>query len=119
MLDDVERVVEAPDVAPSEMVFFGRSVGSIFAVHAASRFPEARGLILESGIADVLERLLLRVHPSEMGVTDGAFQQAVAARLGVVAWLGRMGERDREGPSQSTVNRGSPATAASRAQSSG
>ena len=28
-------------------------------------------MILESGVADVLERLLLRVHPQELGCTDG------------------------------------------------
>ena len=53
----------------SELIFFGRSVGSIFAIEAASRFPDAAGLVLESGIADVLERLLLRVQPEELGVT--------------------------------------------------
>ena len=69
MLDDVERVVQALDQPPDRLVFFGRSVGSIYAIHAASRFPQAAGLVLESGIADVLERLLLRVHPAELGAT--------------------------------------------------
>ncbi len=67
MLDDVLPTVEALGKPAGELVFFGRSVGSIFAIEAAARFPDAAGLILESGVADVLERLLLRVHPQELG----------------------------------------------------
>jgi pimeloyl-ACP methyl ester carboxylesterase len=81
LLDDVERVVAASGVAPERIVFFGRSVGSIFAVHAVSRFPRAAGLVLESGIADVLERVLLRVEPRELGVSATALEAAVRERL--------------------------------------
>jgi pimeloyl-ACP methyl ester carboxylesterase len=81
MLDDVERVVQASGVAPERLVFFGRSVGSLFAVHAASRFPRAAGLVVESGIADVLERISLRVEPRELGVPAGALEAAVRERL--------------------------------------
>jgi pimeloyl-ACP methyl ester carboxylesterase len=81
MLDDVERVVQFLGRKPGDLVFFGRSVGSIYAIHAASCFPGAAGLILESGIADVLERLLLRVTPEELAVDRAALEQAVAARL--------------------------------------
>lgn len=80
MLDDAEKVIEAADLPPERLVLFGRSVGSIFAIHAASRFPVA-GLILESAIADPLERLLLRVDPAEVDLTPGAFAEAVNARL--------------------------------------
>ena len=45
----------------------GRSVGSFFALEAVSRFPTIAGLILESAIADPLERILLRMTPSELG----------------------------------------------------
>jgi pimeloyl-ACP methyl ester carboxylesterase len=75
MLDDVE------DQPPERLVLFGRSVGSIFAIHAAARFPEAAGLILESAIADPLERLLMRVDPAEFGLTLGKFTEAVQAKL--------------------------------------
>jgi pimeloyl-ACP methyl ester carboxylesterase len=81
MLDDVDAIVRASGAPPERLVFFGRSVGSIFAVHAASRFPRAAGLVLESGIADVLERLLLRVAPAELGVDADAFERAVRERL--------------------------------------
>jgi pimeloyl-ACP methyl ester carboxylesterase len=81
MLDDVERIVRASGVPPERIVFFGRSVGSMFAIHAVSRFPQAAGLIVESGIADVRERLALRVEPSELGVSERAFDTAVRERL--------------------------------------
>jgi pimeloyl-ACP methyl ester carboxylesterase len=88
MLDDVERVVRASGVPPERIVFFGRSVGSLFAVHAVSRFPRAAGLVIESGIADVLERLSLRVEPRELGVAPGVFEAAVRERLDQRAKIG-------------------------------
>lgn len=81
MLDDAEKVIAAADLPPERLVLFGRSVGSIFAIHAASRFPNVAGLILESAIADPLERLLLRMDPAEVGLTPGAFAEQVSARL--------------------------------------
>jgi pimeloyl-ACP methyl ester carboxylesterase len=81
MLDDVEKVVRASGVAPDRLVFFGRSVGSLFAIHAVSRFPDAAGLVVESGIADVLERIAIRVEPRELGVTRAALEAAVRERL--------------------------------------
>lgn len=81
MLDDVAAIVRAAGVPPERIVLFGRSVGSIFAIEAASRFPSAAGLVLESGIADVLERILLRVDPEDVGATAEELAAAVAARL--------------------------------------
>ncbi len=80
MLDDVEPVVRA--AGPAERVIpFGRSVGSIFALEAAHRFPQAAGLVIESGIADVLERLLLRVEPRELDASPEELAAAVHERL--------------------------------------
>lgn len=81
MLQDVVPTIAALGKPASELIFFGRSVGSIFAIEAASRFPEAAGLVLESGIADVLERLLLRVHPQELGVTAQELAAVVDQKL--------------------------------------
>jgi len=69
MLEDVVPTIEALQRPASDLIFFGRSVGSIFAIEAAAKFPQAAGLILESGVADVLERLLLRVNPHELEVS--------------------------------------------------
>jgi pimeloyl-ACP methyl ester carboxylesterase len=81
MLEDVVPTVEALGKPAGELIFFGRSVGSIFAIEAAARFPDAAGLVLESGVADVLERLLLRVEPQELGVGAAEFRQLVEQYL--------------------------------------
>lgn len=81
MLDDVEAVVRGAGAPPEKIILFGRSVGSLFALEGAWRFPNVAGLVLESGIADVLERLLLRVDPEDLGVPPEALAAAVAARL--------------------------------------
>ena len=81
MLADVRVVGRALGQPAEQLIFFGRSVGSIFAIEAAAAFPGAAGLILESGIADVLERLLLRLRPEELGVSEAQLHQVVAERL--------------------------------------
>ena len=80
MLDDVAAVLRAAG-PPERVVVFGRSVGSLFALEAVARCPAVAGLVLESAIADPLERLLLRVSPRELGVDAATFEAAVAARL--------------------------------------
>lgn len=69
MLADIPAMVAASGVEPARLVFFGRSLGSLYASHAASLYPGAAGLVLESGIADPLERILLRVEPWQMETT--------------------------------------------------
>jgi hypothetical protein len=81
MLDDVAPLIRAVGLPEQQLVLFGRSVGSLFAIHAASLFPRVAGLILESAVADPLERLLLRVSPQELGVSPARFEAEVAARL--------------------------------------
>jgi len=77
MLADVEPLLRAAG-EPEELVLFGRSVGSLFALHGIQRFPQIAGLILESGIADVRERLLLRVTPAELGIDAATFDADLA-----------------------------------------
>ncbi|KIH75670.1 hypothetical protein SAMN05660860_03060 [Geoalkalibacter ferrihydriticus] len=81
MLDDVEALINAAGVAPERLILFGRSVGSLFAVHGISLYPNIAGLILESAVADVLERLLLRLTPEELGASPAQLERAVAQRL--------------------------------------
>jgi pimeloyl-ACP methyl ester carboxylesterase len=70
MLKDIPPIVAASGVDPSRLIFFGRSLGSLYAVHAAALYPTAAGLVLESAIADPLERILARVEPWQLGVTE-------------------------------------------------
>jgi len=81
MLEDVVPTIEALQRPANKLIFFGRSVGSIFAIEAAAKFPQAAGLILESGVADVQERLLLRVDPEELGVSANVFEAEVERNL--------------------------------------
>jgi alpha-beta hydrolase superfamily lysophospholipase len=81
LLDDVPAIVKALPVPPSQLVPFGRSVGSLYAIELVHRFPECAALIIESGIADPLERILLRVRPQEVDATAAELAAEVRARL--------------------------------------
>ena len=81
MLDDVQLIVEASGVPSSQIIFFGRSLGSLYALHGAALYPDAAGLIIESGLADPLERILVRVTPQDLGGTLEGLQQSVRCHL--------------------------------------
>ena len=77
MLDDVEQIHSSLDIEDEEVIVFGRSVGSLYAIEFAHQHPKVAGLVIESGIADVLERLLLRMTPQELGCSKKELEDAV------------------------------------------
>jgi len=81
MLEDVRLIVEAIAIPPEEIIFFGRSLGSLYALHGASLYPESAGLIIESGVADPLERILVRIEPRHLGTTMDELKNEVDRRL--------------------------------------
>jgi len=81
MLDDVALVVTASGVPQERIIFFGRSLGSLYAVHGAALYPGSAGLIIESGLADPLERILVRVEPRQLGASLAELQSAVEHSL--------------------------------------
>jgi hypothetical protein len=81
MLDDVQLIVEASGAPPEQIIFFGRSLGSLYAMHGAALYPDAAGLIIESGLADPLERIMVRVAPGDLGATLEELQQSVRNHL--------------------------------------
>ena len=83
MLSDVKTTIESIGKPPEKLVIFGRSVGSLFAARAIELFPNIAGLVLESAIADPLERLLLRVHPEELLTTADKLEEAVAEQMNI------------------------------------
>ena len=91
MLQDVGRIVSAAGVPQEKLIFFGRSLGSLYAIHGIKLFPQAAGLIIESGIADPLERLLLRVTPQELGVSLEELQAEVLRLMDNQGKLARYG----------------------------
>lgn len=76
MLGDVAHIINAIGLPQEELVLFGRSIGSLYAVHGVSKFPNIAGLIIESGIAVILERVLMRIQPQELGVLLDQMQKA-------------------------------------------
>lgn len=81
MLDDVRLITEASGVPPEKIIFFGRSLGSLYAVHGVSLYPQAAGLIVESGLAEPLERILVRIEPHDVDATIDSLKEAVARHL--------------------------------------
>lgn len=77
MLEDVTPIINALNQPLERLILFGRSIGSLYALHGVSLFPGIAGLIIESGIADILERVMLRVHPSEIAVPMATLQEEV------------------------------------------
>jgi alpha-beta hydrolase superfamily lysophospholipase len=77
ILDDVQLIVEASGVPPERIVFFGRSLGSLYAMHGAACYPQAAGVIIESGLADPLERILVRIEPRDVGATMDELRASV------------------------------------------
>jgi fermentation-respiration switch protein FrsA (DUF1100 family) len=72
MLDDVERIIDSLGVPDHRVVLFGRSIGSLYALHGVLRRPQLAGLILESGISEISERFFTRVQPQELGMSREA-----------------------------------------------
>ena len=87
MLDDALAAIDATGCAPEEVVVYGRSIGSLFALHVAAHRP-VRALVLESGIADVHERLALRLRASDLGVSDEELRGEIAERFDHRAKMG-------------------------------
>lgn len=75
MLDDAVAIVKSLESNPEDIILFGRSVGSIYAIHAASEIPGIGGLVIESGVAFPLERIQMRVSPSELGVSSDLMEK--------------------------------------------
>ena len=81
MLEDVEHIIQALKISTEQLYVFGRSVGSIYAIEVARRHPGIKGLIIESGIANPLQRLLLRMTPEELGVTAHELELEASAHI--------------------------------------
>ncbi len=94
MLNDVVHLLKATGRPAAQTFVYGRSIGSIYAVHAAQVWPDLAGLIVESGIADVAERVRLRVSAAELGATESELAAELEAHLNqrakVERYTGRM-----------------------------
>jgi len=77
MLEDVSVILQSLGIPDSQVVLFGRSIGSLYAVHGVSRHPQVAGLILESGVADITQRFFVRVQPEELGMSRAVLVEAL------------------------------------------
>jgi pimeloyl-ACP methyl ester carboxylesterase len=89
LLGDAEAQLRGLGVPPGRVVVYGRSLGSLAAIELAARHPDLAGVIVESGIADVAERLLLRVEQAEVPFPLDAVPAEVARYFDHRAKLGR------------------------------
>src|SRR4051794_38865165 len=81
VLDDAVCIVDALGVPPERVIAYGRSLGAYAAVELAQRRPRLGGLVLESAIADPLERIMMRITPDDVGMTVARFEAEVLERL--------------------------------------
>ena len=88
LLDDAHAILAAAGVPPERVVAFGRSIGSLAAIELAASHRLA-GLVLESGIADVGERIRAHAKADELGTSDAELDAAIAARFNHAAKLAR------------------------------
>jgi len=94
MLDeDIGPIAEAVGVPQGRIVVFGRSIGSIFAIEWVRCFAGVGGLVLESGIHDLHERLALRVRPEEVGCDAASLRAQIERRVDHAAVLAGWGGR--------------------------
>src|SRR5438093_7251442 len=69
MLEDVVPIIQSLNIPDHKIVLFGRSIGSLYALHGVYRRPQIAGLIIESGVADLTQRFFQRVLPEELGMS--------------------------------------------------
>jgi fermentation-respiration switch protein FrsA (DUF1100 family) len=80
MLDDALAVFDALDLPGERVIVYGRSVGSMYGLHVAAN-RSIRALVLESGIAHPLQRILIRLHPAELGCSLQTLEAEALAHL--------------------------------------
>ena len=88
LLEDALRVFDAMERNARDVVVYGRSIGSLAAAHVAAE-RHVKALVLESGICDLAERLLVRLRPEEIGATESELRAAVKASFDQEAKIAR------------------------------
>ncbi len=55
LITDSERVMDKVNMLADKIILFGRYLGCLPAIHAAARYPNVYGMVLENGIAGLYE----------------------------------------------------------------
>jgi uncharacterized protein len=77
IIGEIPYIIKNCGIPVGQLVIFGRSLGTAYAVNTVSQFPEIKGLIIESGIADFYERLDRRVSPEDIDTTEKILREEV------------------------------------------
>lgn len=77
ILEDMSIVINGSKVAHENIVVYGRSIGSIYAVNAITKFKKIKGLIIDNGISDFYERLNKRVSPEDVDTTENKLRSEI------------------------------------------
>jgi pimeloyl-ACP methyl ester carboxylesterase len=91
MLEDVTPIIQhlqSLNIPERNIILFGRSIGSLHALHGVYRHPQLAGLIIESGVADITERFFQRVAPEELEVTQAEALKELKIHFDYVQKLG-------------------------------
>ncbi len=78
IIDVIPSVIKNCGTPIDQLIVFGRSLGTSYAIEAVSQFPNIKGLIIESGIADFYERLERRVSAEDVDATEDELKNEVA-----------------------------------------
>lgn len=78
LLECVSYVFSALNQPQEKLIVFGRSLGSIPAIHFAYSYPSIAGLIIESGISNVLERVLIRVTVKDLNTSEDFLRSVIS-----------------------------------------
>ena len=77
IIDDISYVVEACGVSEDKIVVFGRSLGTIYAMHTVKLFPNIKGIIIESGFSDFYEKIKTRLSAEDIDTTEKELKKEV------------------------------------------
>ena len=87
MRGDGEAVMRALGTTSDKVVAFGRSLGSLYAVELAGRFPELGGLIVESGIAELPDQWPMTRELVAAGLSAADYRREAAEQFDARAKL--------------------------------
>jgi len=75
MLEDVGDILAALSLPPEDIIAYGRSLGSVFAIEMAYVQPQIGGVIVESGLSDMFPVMSKRLSPEELSISTEQFRQ--------------------------------------------
>ncbi len=77
ILDIIPDVIKNCGVATKDLIVFGRSLGASYAIDTVNKFPDIKGLIIESGPADFYKRIQKRVNAEDLDCTEEVLQKEI------------------------------------------